>query len=150
MFKQVGKNKYGFYSLRETPAPDQLTAYYAEKYYQEDKGSYANSYSTEEVRYLLNKIEQKYLKIQELTQFQKAAKPQFLDIGCGEGWSLQYFADRFWDVLGLDYSDFGCKNHNPSCLDKLLVGDIYPNIKSLIETRRKFLMLFCWTTHWNM
>ncbi|MNI35168.1 hypothetical protein D3C73_891810 [compost metagenome] len=38
----------------------------------------------------------------------------------------------------MDYSDFGCKIHNPECLDYLKIGDIYESVDMLIEKEEKF------------
>ena len=56
----VKKNKYGYYELTNKPSEDELEEYYQKKYYQEEKGSYQSGYSKEEIRYILNKIEQKH------------------------------------------------------------------------------------------
>jgi 2-polyprenyl-3-methyl-5-hydroxy-6-metoxy-1,4-benzoquinol methylase len=56
-----------------------------------------------------------------------------LDIGCGEGWTLQYFYNQGWKIKGLDYSSFGVKQHNPAMSDYLLQGDIYETLSQLDE-----------------
>ena len=136
MFDKVIKNPFGFYSLREIPSQEELNKYYSDKYYQKPIGSYEKVYSDEEVQYINNKIEQKYLVVLDILQI--AGIPSLLDVGCGEGWALKYFKKKSWEVMGLDYSEFGCKNQNPDCLKYLMVGDIYANIKLLINDSRKY------------
>ncbi|MCL4442405.1 MAG: hypothetical protein M1609_17970 [Firmicutes bacterium] len=88
MFSNVKKNKFGFYELIDKPSPEELSLYYANKYFQEAKGGYEKSYSKEEVQYINNKIAQKYRVISKLLDMSDTIKMQFLDVGCGEGWAL--------------------------------------------------------------
>ena len=62
----------------------------------------------------------------------------FLDIGCGEGWALKYFKESDWEVLGLDFSDYGCKSQNPEHIDFLKKGNIYDNIEILMRNPHQF------------
>lgn len=141
MFKHVVKNEFGFYELKQKPTPDELNNYYSLKYYQESKGSYQKQYCDEEVQYLNNKIEQKYSVISTIISFPKP-NPRFLDIGCGEGWALNYFKKMGWEICGIDYSNFGCDIHNPNCLPHLKIGDIYETLDRLIEEKQTFEVLW--------
>ena len=85
----------------------------------------------------------KYLLITKLLkkvldkQYKKGRKSlKILDIGCGEGWTLNYFNEKKWDITGIDFSDSGCKNHNPHLLENLIIGDIYENISKLINSKK--------------
>jgi 2-polyprenyl-3-methyl-5-hydroxy-6-metoxy-1,4-benzoquinol methylase len=132
MFNSVTKNQFGYYSLKDIPSSEELQKYYAEKYYQEEKGSYQKTYSEEEIKYNLNKLEQKYFALKNWINLDKPHL-HFLDIGCGEGWALKFFKEKSWVVNGLDYGSYGCQTHNPDCLPHLIVGDILRNIKVLID-----------------
>jgi 2-polyprenyl-3-methyl-5-hydroxy-6-metoxy-1,4-benzoquinol methylase len=129
------KNKYGFYWVKERPRKEDLEKYYSEKYYQEAKGSYEIEYDQAEQDYFVNKIAQKAFV---LDQHLNVAKPKLLDVGCGEGWALRYFKKKNWDVLGLDYSSFGCEKFNPECSANMIVGNVYENLDKLIAEGRKF------------
>ncbi|MGQ0829623.1 MAG: class I SAM-dependent methyltransferase [Bacteroidota bacterium] len=130
-------NKYKFYEIAKKPTRVNLEKYYAEKYYQTNKGSYEISYSEEELLYFKNKNEQKYWVIKTLINSNNA-QPSLLDIGCGEGFTLKYFKEKNWNIRGIDYSDFGCKKFNADCLPYLLIGDIHQQMLPLINSNSRF------------
>lgn len=136
---QVKKNVFGFYEVVAKPTQEELQKYYAEKYYQEplNSTSYSKQYSKEELTYIRNKLEQKYILASDYLP-RTGQKFGFLDVGAGEGWALAYFIEKDFVVSGLDYSDYGCKTHNPVCLDKMITGDIYINLDKLIEKTKTF------------
>lgn len=68
-----------------------------------------------------------------------------LDFGCGEGFALDFFQKRGWDVLGLDYSNFGCTRFNPHLLDKVIKGDVYEKATELIRDKIRFDVV--WLKH---
>lgn len=138
MLNRVIKNNYGFYQLKNIPDPKELNEYYAQKYYQGAAGSYDSSYSPEELLYINNKIEEKYRVLSKFTNVISSKPKRLLDIGSGEGWALKFFKEREWDVLGLDYSEFGCLNHNPDYREYMMAGDIYHNINELLISDKKF------------
>ena len=134
----VRKNHFGFYELVEKPSPSELKQYYAEKYYQDSSSSYERQYATDEVEYFKNKLQQKYLAALKLLQGTEKESLRFLDVGAGEGWALSFFKTKGCECTGLDYSNFGCKSHNPDCLEDLVVGDIYENLEKLLQQNRRF------------
>jgi len=125
------KTEHGYYRLKEMRSREELQKYYSGKYYQESKGSYQPSYPEEEKRYFFNKIEQKFTVATGLIKKPGRDKPHFLDVGCGEGWALKYFKNKAWEVLGLDYSMFGCKSQNPDCAENVQVGEIEEKLATL-------------------
>lgn len=132
----VVKNKYGFYWVKDRPQKEELEKYYSEKYYQEAKGSYEVEYDLAEQNYFINKIAQKYYVLGQHLGDPKSNK--FLDVGCGEGWALQYFKEKGWGVLGLDFSSFGCEKFNPKCCECIITGNVYENLDKLIKVGQKF------------
>ena len=44
MYKDIIKNKYGFFEIKNKPSKKELQEYYAQKYFQEDKGCYESNY----------------------------------------------------------------------------------------------------------
>src|SRR5258708_314793 len=96
------KNGYGFYSVKNPPSPKELKEYYEGKYYQEAKGSYEINYDDEEINYFKNKIEEKAFVVE--MHLNKYAERSLLVIGCDEGWALNSFKEKSWNILGLDYS----------------------------------------------
>jgi len=117
-----------------------LSAYYEKKYYQENKSTYNGTYEDNELLYFNNKIEQKYYLLKDFIINKQ--NPKLLDIGCGEGFTLNYFQKLGWDITGLDYTDYGCKNHNPDVINSFIKGDIYENIKIMINSKSKYDMIW--------
>ena len=138
MFKDVIINEFGFWELLNKPSPEELEAYYSKSYYQKSmSSSYESTYSSLEIEHRTNLIQQKYAVLKHLIP-NSVSKCRLLDVGCGEGWALKYFKEKLWDVVGLDYSDYGITIHNQSCLDQLIIGDISKNIVSLINENQEF------------
>lgn len=134
----VVKNFYGFHEVVDKPTPEALQQYYADKYYQAGQGSYEKAYTDAEIRYFRAKTEQKHIAAQPYYTKPAERAPRFLDVGCGEGWSLAYFNEAGWDCLGLDYSAFGCQSQNPSMSELLRVGDIYESLAALVHEQKRF------------
>ena len=130
------KTKYGYYAVENPPSESELSDYYAKKYYQEARGSYEIEYDAEEISYINNKIEQRAYILDK--HIPTNGTRTFLDIGCGEGWALNFFKQKGWVVLGLDYSSFGCEKFNPNCMENLISGNVYDGINKLIAEGRKF------------
>lgn len=139
--EKIVLNKFGFYSLQKKPSLTELKKYYAKKYYQVDRTTYQKVYSKEEILYINNKIEQKYLLIQKLLS-KKNRNPRLLDVGCGEGFALSFFNKLNWDVMGLDFSKFGLMTHNPNMEKQFIDGDLYDNIKTLKAKKDKFDLIW--------
>jgi 2-polyprenyl-3-methyl-5-hydroxy-6-metoxy-1,4-benzoquinol methylase len=135
MRSSLKKHEWGFYEVSEKPSSEELQKYYANKYYQESKGTYQISYSQEEKRYFNVKLEQKLEKIKSI---RGTIPGKMLDIGCGEGFALEYFRANQWTVEGLDYSDAGVKGVNPECLDFLITGDIPTLLKQKCNDLEKY------------
>lgn len=132
-------NRFGFHELKEKPTPQALEQWYAQTYYQEtpDTG-YEQVYSAEEQAFIENKIAQKYLVLEGLRAGVTTARQRFLDVGCGEGWSLKYFDEKGWTIQGLDFSEFGCRQQNPNYLGQMTTGDVHRNLKILVETDMQY------------
>ncbi len=139
---KIIKNKYDYFEVEHKPTEDELAIYYSEKYYQDGKGSYDDKgrYTKEEIKYFLNRVEQKYCAAISQSQELKLSKGRFLDVGAGEGegWALKYFDAIGWNIKGLDFSDFGISSCNPEFKDVLVTGDIYQNLNILCNECDKF------------
>lgn len=131
------KNKdYGFIEVQPKPSNEELREYYEKKYYQEDLSSHAQSYSEEEVKYFTNKIKQKEFIIGQALKTKEASS--LLDIGCGEGFALNYFKNNGWDVTGVDYSVSGLKQHHPHLVEDLIQGNIFEIIQKLVQQGSRY------------
>ena len=130
-------NEYGFHQLVEIPSQAELNDYYANKYYQNDHALYLHKYTDDELKYFKNKIHQKSLIIDQFIN-PISDKPTLIDFGCGEGFTLSWFSQNGWDVKGIDFSDYGCRKHNPEMLRFFEAGDIYSKLEEIIGKQSKF------------
>ena len=138
--EEIIKNQHGYYSVKNIPTEVELAEYYEKKYYQAAVGSYEIEYDSEEILYFKNKIEERAYIIEQ--NLSASNNRRFLDVGCGEGWALNNYKEKGWEVDGLDYSDFGCEKFNSSCQENLIVGNIYSNLKKLIEEKEQFSVVW--------
>ena len=133
-FDNIKKHAFGFFQIKDVPAPKELADYYSKKYYQESMGSYEDSYSTEEINHIRKKIAFRWSIIE--TCFNGSGK--LLDVGCGEGFTLAFFKDLGWEVQGLDFSTAGIESQNPEVLSELVVGDVFDNLSAQIESGKQY------------
>lgn len=132
-------NSYGFYELAEKPSQSDLNAYYAQKYYQEsDTHSYYASYTDEETRYYYQKAEQKHQNLIAQGVLQADKTYRLLDVGCGEGFALEYFRRQGWDIVGIEYSDYACRRFHPDCLAHLRTGDVQQRLQECIAQQEQY------------
>ena len=66
----------------------------------------------------------------------------FLDVGCGEGWALDYFQRQGWNVLGLDFSSFSLEQFHPGLRGHLRAGDLYDGLQELKNEGLQFDVLW--------
>jgi 2-polyprenyl-3-methyl-5-hydroxy-6-metoxy-1,4-benzoquinol methylase len=133
---EIKKNSFGYFEVSNKPSESELADYYRTKYYQSGAASYELSYTEGEIEYFLNKIEEKVYVASRLTTLDHASS--VLDIGCGEGWVLNYFKKKQVPVTGIDYSSFGCAKFNPHCIGDFIEGDLYGNLNALIKNEKKY------------
>lgn len=139
MDQRVKKNDFGFFEIADKPTSEELKSYYAEKYYQQARGSYEHEYSADELEWFRYKLEQRWAIAKALSI---PANGTMLDIGCGEGYGLAFFRTQGLAVKGLDFSDAGVKSKNPDVIDALVTGDLFQLIDSEIAEGRKYDL--CW------
>lgn len=137
MDHRITKHPLGFWEIADKPSISELEKYYAEKYYQEGKGSYELQYSDDELRYFNAKLEQRWSVLQKTIQTTGSGL-RFLDVGCGEGFALSFFRSKGWTVKGIDFSSAGVKSKNPDCLDSLETGDVFELLKKAIDSREQY------------
>ena len=82
-------NKLGFKQLKNKPSINTIKKYYEKIYFQKNKAFYKKKYSKEENDYIHSKINQKFHLINSFLKYRK--KMSFLDIGCGNGFVLNFF-----------------------------------------------------------
>lgn len=126
--ESVERTEDGYWRVKSPPSDQDLAAYYAQRYYQEARGSYEHSYSTEEIRHIRGKIALRWA----IATDGRVGPGRLLDVGCGEGFVLAHGAQAGWAVRGLDFSDAGLLGQNPHLLDSLTTGDLFANLEDEI------------------
>ena len=136
MDKQIiKKTSIGYYELVDRPTQKELEKFYNDQYF--DSKNFEINYSNEEFFH-------KTIGFIEAFEISKLKKGRMLDIGCGEGFSLDFFSKKGWDVLGLDYSQDGVERHFPDQLKSLKTGDIYQQLDSIQKkSEKKFDLIIC-------
>lgn len=136
-FESVFLNRYGYYELRKQNTAEERSKDFEESYFQEYKGySYAKEYPPEELLSIKNMIEEKaYIIEQNLsaTGSLKKGKYSLLDIGCGEGFLLQYFHDKGIKVKGIDLGSYALSHFHPEMLAFFEQGDMHTLLPQMAE-----------------
>jgi 2-polyprenyl-3-methyl-5-hydroxy-6-metoxy-1,4-benzoquinol methylase len=106
--KIIKHKRFGYYRVASMPKEAELQNYYQKKYYQNpnNKGNYLASYSQKEKRYLNAKISEFFYVLNNLLPKFKITDKTLLDVGSGEGWILNFFQRRGWQVQGLEYDNY--------------------------------------------
>lgn len=139
MDQRLKQHELGYWEIIAKPSTTELEAYYANKYYQEGKGSYELAYGEDELAYFQAKLEQRWHALKSLLPPQGVgASRSMLDVGCGEGHALAFFRGHGWNVRGLDFSSAGVDSKNPACRDALVVGDVFEHLRKEIDSGRKY------------
>lgn len=133
-------NKFGYHEVAEQPTKEVLADYYANKYYQSDSAGYTEQYSELELQYFDSLLRRKLTLISPFLP--SASQQSLLDVGCGEGFTLPFFAKRGWQVLGADFSQHAIQNHHPDYVDRFLPGDILETLEALRSEHRQFSVIW--------
>jgi SAM-dependent methyltransferase len=136
---QLAQRPEGYFEIEPRPTPEELAAYYRDKYFGATHGGtpYAHGYTPEE-------LEHKQLQPAE-TELVWGARPpgRMLEVGVGEGFTLDYFAGRGWDARGLDFTDDGIREFFPDLASKLTVGDAFALLDQAIAAGETYDLLVC-------
>lgn len=135
-FEKVYLNEYGYYELREKPFYEDRKNEFENEYFQNSMSSYEQEYEEEEIKYFTYKLKQKQWIVEK--NCHKNGQKSFLDIGCGEGFALDYFDRAGYRVAGIDFSKYGLAKHNPHMMDKVIFGDCYEIVLGLKEEQKRF------------
>ena len=139
MNQDLRQHPFGFWEIAQKPDTQALEAYYANKYYQEGKGSYELEYTEEELRYFRTKLEQRFaILARSLHPKLIAVGGTMLDVGCGEGYALAFFREKGWSVKGFDFSSAGVMSKNPNCSDVLITGDVFGLLNCEMSAGRNY------------
>ena len=133
------KTSYGFYQVSPMPSEEELQEYYRETYFQQaapGKSVYSQEYDEDERYFTQSKLQQKLIMIQE--DRPRGKGDTFLDLGCGEGFAMQFFHDQGYKVEGVDFSRYAMEHHNPNMLPFLRQGDLLSICDEMIQEGRQF------------
>ena len=133
---RLALNKHGFLEIDKKPSVQELQDYYAMRYYQTECSNYRQTYPEDELEFVRKKIEQKKYLIDQLGYCNKNAS--LLDVGCGEGFVLQWFHQQGYSVRGLDFSDVGVLAMNPDVAPLVETGDVFEALQNLIRSKQQF------------
>ena len=129
--------KHGYYEVFPRPTEIFLSEYYTNTYYQNPHGSYSSNYSKEELLRINLRNE---ILIHAVGQ--PINKGQVLEIGCGEGFLLSKLMELNYDVIGIDFNDYGVGIHNPIALPLFTKGNIYQILNNLVEKNNRFETIY--------
>lgn len=119
IYQPVFLNQYGYYELRRKNTKEERNANFEEHYFQDYSGATYEKveYPPEELEYLHNQIEERaYVIEQNLEKMGKNGDYSLLDIGCGEGFLLQFFHDRGKRVKGIDIGSYALSQFHPDMI----------------------------------
>lgn len=130
------KNKFGFYQVKPMPTQEELNEYYSKDYFQKcTSKTYSAEYSKDEKEYFRNIS---LIAERVWQKFSHKNKGSIIDVGCGEGYFIDYFAKKGWRIEACDFSSHGMKKHNPQILKHFVQGDIYDVLDNIIKNKKKY------------
>jgi 2-polyprenyl-3-methyl-5-hydroxy-6-metoxy-1,4-benzoquinol methylase len=131
------QNLLGFWELGQVKSKEEISSVYKTKYF--DSHNFERVYDPEEFFHKqIPYQEAEFVFLEYLKNESPAPLYSLLDVGCGEGFSLNYFAKRDWAVQGVDYSTDGVSRHFPDLKDKVQVGDLNEILLGYKAQKRKF------------
>ncbi len=133
---QLKRHPLGFMEVTPKPEEKELEQYYNSKYFGANKGQYTATYTSEE---LINKQIQGH----EALRFAAPGSKTVFDIGCGEGFLLDYLNRQGWDVHGADFTLDGISKFFPHLRDRIVTGNIFQTIDEAILQGRMFDLVVC-------
>ena len=135
-----GKKKHplGFVQVDPLPTQEELAKFYKEQYFQtanSNTNSYDQEYTDEEHLYFENRS----AVCEHIWRKQRGdAKGRFLDVGCGEGFLVDFFHKRGWKVECCDFSSYAITKHHPHLLEHFTQGDIFDYLLRQVAAGRVF------------
>lgn len=128
----------GHFELDPKPTSEELAAYYRDKYFGADHGAtpYAHGYTAEE-------LEHKWLQPAEAELVWGKPPGSMLEVGVGEGFTLEYFLKRGWRARGLDFTDDGIREFFPALAEHMKLGDAYDLLDAAIASGERYDLVIC-------
>lgn len=127
-------SKHGFVSAFPLPSAEELADFYANLYYQKPQTkTYQDSYSEWELQHKRLGADILIKAFEESVGHPLGAPEKYLDIGCGEGFTLHSARASGLAVSGFDFSSFALQKFHPDLLSSFQAGDamtILPQLAS--------------------
>jgi 2-polyprenyl-3-methyl-5-hydroxy-6-metoxy-1,4-benzoquinol methylase len=134
------KTSFGFWQVTPLPTKEEVNEYFREKYYQDNISlQYTQKYSEDEIVFKHNKH---YVAERIINKFRNKKMESLIDVGCGEGYLLDYFYRHNWKVTGTDASSYAIKQHNPHLISFFHEGDLYDVLKKISSENQYFDVIF--------
>ncbi len=143
LMREFKKEETPYGAIVASPMPDEddLAAFYADIYYQENTAeSYLHSYSDEELAHRRLRADLMLYAVEKASP-SKDKKRSFLEIGCGEGFVLKAAYEKGYSITGVDFSEFGLRKVHPELVNKVEFGDAYKILNKLFVKKNRFT--FC-------
>lgn len=140
-YQEVFLNRYGYYELRRQNSREERNEYFEDTYFQEYAGTTyeKEEYPPEELQSIRTKIEERvYVIEQNLKKLGVGDDYNLLDIGCGEGFLLQYFHDKGKKVKGIDIGSYALEHFHPDMLSYFEQGDMETLLPAMAERGVRF------------
>jgi 2-polyprenyl-3-methyl-5-hydroxy-6-metoxy-1,4-benzoquinol methylase len=122
----------GWRTVSPKPTPEELSAFYANEYFQKSHGPYDQSYSETELAHR-DLIARVLLQAIEAARGGAAQGARLLEVGCGEGWFLAAAKAAGYAVQGLDFSEDALRRFHPELIEVVRFGDAFEGLDRLIE-----------------
>jgi len=133
---RLRRHPFGFLEVIDRPTREELASYYADSYYQTERGGYRRHYPPEELHAIRLRVTLRAARAQTLLGHDQPGR--LLDVGCGEGFVLVDFARRGWDVAGMDFSVAGVETMNPGIADRVEQGDLFDLLDTAIASGQSY------------
>ena len=130
------RNRLGYLEVHPKPTADELERHYNDRYFGGEKSTYRAEYPKEELLH-------RRIPSLEAERFAPERAKSVLDLGCGEGFVLDHFARRGWEVEGADFTLDGIELFFPHLAARVRVGNVFRTIEALNREGRRYDLVFC-------
>lgn len=142
IYQSVFLNKYGYYELRHKISRQERNKGFEDRYFQEQvSATYEKEYALEELRYICTQIDEKAYVIEQnlvKTGVDPDGAYSLLDIGCGEGFLMQFFHDKGKQVKGIDIGSYAISSLHPDMLPFFEKGDMTDLLPAMAQKGMTF------------
>lgn len=133
---EIVSSEAGVRQCRPMPSTEELDEFYEKRYF-ETNDLYVSDYNDREIRYFRDAVRRK-LELVRSTFDGSIDGATVLEVGVGEGWTLDVLVDEGLDATGVDYSDVACGRHNPHVVRRLRCGKPDAVLAELTEEGLRF------------